>query len=1059
MNLRSLLVSSLALLAVFSLGCPSRNTTQDSGTPDSGGSKFTVGGMVTGLVGTGLVLENAGADPLDVTADGAFAFATALAKGSAYNITVRTQPSSPKQTCTVEAGVGNVDSANVTSVTVACVTDTFTVGGTVSGLSGTGLVLQNNGGDDLAVSAAGAFTFAAKVASGGGYAVTVKTQPSAPVQLCTVSGGSGTVVAGNVASITVNCVATSFTVGGTVSGLSGTVVLQNNAGDDLTVNSTGTFAFATPLSTGEAYAVTVLTQPGAPSQTCTVTNGAGTVAAANVTNVAVTCTTNTFTVGGTLSGLAGTVVLRNNGGDNLSRSASGAFTFATAVSSGQAYAVTVFTQPAGQDCTVANGTGTVTNAAITNVTVTCVARTYTVGGTISGLAGTVVLQNNAGDDLARSADGAFTFATAVAFGQPYAVTVLTQPAGQSCTVANGSGTLGAAIVTNVAVTCAATPYTIGGTVTGLTSGSVVLQNNAGNNLTVSADGAFTFTGTLNFGQAYAVTILTQPAGQTCTVANGTGTVASANVTNVAVTCAATTYSVGGTVVGLSGGALVLQNNAGDDLTVNVDGSFTFATKLLSGAAYAVTIFSQPATSCSVTNGTGTIGSANVVGVLVNCLANSHTVGGAVTGLVGTLVLQNNAGNDLTLTADGTFTFTQPITSGAAYAVTVLTQPAGQTCTITNGAGTMGGADVSDVAVACTSTLYTIGGTVTGLTGTVVLNNNGGDALTLTADGTFTFATGLVTASAYAVTVATQPSGQVCTVASGSGTVATANVTNVTVTCATKYTVGGTLTGLVGTVVLRNNGGDDLSLTADGTFTFATGVATGSAYAVTVFTQPATVSCSVTSGTGTIASANVTNVAVSCVAGLTGLVINEIDYDQINADAAEFVEILNTSSAPVSLANVHLVLINGNNDAEYCAPSTGTLPGCRIALSSAGATLAAGQYLLLAPATVTVPSGALSITLSAAGNLIQNGTIEAVGLYDSAQDTLLDSLSYEGAVGPVTLGTAALTFQEGAGSTATLADSNTVAGSLSRNPNGLDTNNNATDFAFTTTITPGAANVP
>jgi hypothetical protein len=96
----------------------------------------------------------------------------------------------------------------------------------------------------------------------------------------------------------------------------------------------------------------------------------------------------------------------------------------------------------------------------------------------------------------------------------------------------------AAAVTNVAVTCGAVPtYTIGGTVSGLGTGkSVVLQNNGGGNLTLSANAPFTFATALTSGSAYAVTVLTQPVGQACTVASGTGTVAAANVTNVAVSC-------------------------------------------------------------------------------------------------------------------------------------------------------------------------------------------------------------------------------------------------------------------------------------------------------------------------------------------------------------------------------------------------------------------------------------------------------------------------------------------------------------------------------------------
>ena len=253
----------------------------------------------------------------------------------------------------------------------------------------------------------------------------------------------------------------------------------------------------------------------------------------------------TYSVGGTVSGLSGTVVLQDNGGDDLSVSASGAFTFATALATGSAYNVTVKTNPAGQSCSVANGSGTVGSANVTNVAVTCTAAaaTYSVGGTVSGLSGTVVLQDNGGDDRSVSASGAFTFATALATGSAYNVTVKTNPAGQSCSVANGSGTVGSANITNVAVTCTAGPatYSVGGTVSGL-SGTVVLQDNGGDDRSVSASGAFTFATALATGSAYNVTVKTNPAGQSCSVANGSGTVGSANITNVAVTC--TTNSAG-----------------------------------------------------------------------------------------------------------------------------------------------------------------------------------------------------------------------------------------------------------------------------------------------------------------------------------------------------------------------------------------------------------------------------------------------------------------------------------------------------------------------------------
>jgi uncharacterized repeat protein (TIGR03803 family) len=176
-------------------------------------------------------------------------------------------------------------------------------------------------------------------------------------------------------------------------------------------------------------------------------------------------------------------------------------------------------------------------------------------------------------------------------------------------------------------------YTIGGTVSGLTSGTqMVLQDNGGDNLTVTTNGAFTFATALGTGTGYKVAVSTQPAGQTCTVAQGTGTTGSANVANVAVTCsanAASTYSIGGTLSGLTPGSgidVVLQDNGGDNLTLTANGPFTFATKLLTGASYAVTVNTQPTgQTCTVANfGAGTVGAANVTTVSVTCATGTPT---------------------------------------------------------------------------------------------------------------------------------------------------------------------------------------------------------------------------------------------------------------------------------------------------------------------------------------------------------------------------------------------------------------------------------------------------
>jgi YVTN family beta-propeller protein len=163
----------------------------------------------------------------------------------------------------------------------------------------------------------------------------------------------------------------------------------------------------------------------------------------------------------------------------------------------------------------------------------------------------------------------------------------------------------------------AVTYTVGGSVSGLTSAGLVLQNNGADNLTVSADGTFTFAAAAAAGDPYNLTILTQPSGQTCTVTNGGGTV-QGNVVNVAVTCVAATsylvYPVGGYASYLNKGAVVLQNvsPAGTEtITVNADNFFTFPTKILSGSPYNVTVVTAPAgQTCTVLYGNGTSSASN-----------------------------------------------------------------------------------------------------------------------------------------------------------------------------------------------------------------------------------------------------------------------------------------------------------------------------------------------------------------------------------------------------------------------------------------------------------------
>jgi len=233
---------------------------------------------------------------------------------------------------------------------------------------------------------------------------------------------------------------------------------------------------------------------------------------------------------------------------------------------------------------------------------------------------------------------------------------------------------------------------------------LVLQDNGGDDLGIAADGIFKFHTQQT---AYHVTVKPQPTGQTCSVANGTGT-ATAAVTTIQVVCAQV-FSVGGTVTGLLGSGLVLQDNLGDNLTVSGTGSvpFTFATPLIAGATYAVTILNQPKNpnqSCSLSNAGGTIiGSVNTI--QISCPQPKFSIGGSVTGLIigpgDTLELQDNAGDNLFVTGDTPFTFPTPFTFGTLFSADVFLPPTSQPqpCNIFFASAVVTG-NISDVLVDC-----------------------------------------------------------------------------------------------------------------------------------------------------------------------------------------------------------------------------------------------------------------------------------------------------------------------------------------------------------------------
>lgn len=418
---------------------------------------------------------------------------------------------------------------------------------------------------------------------------------------------------------------------------------------------------------------------------------------------------NGYSIGGSVSGLiASTLILQNSNGETLTISRNGPFTFPSALPSGSLYSVTVQTQPAGQTCSISNGSGRVLTTNIDNIVLTCKPVTYTVGGSVNNLTTDgLIIQNNGGNNLAIAAGASsFQFSMPAIQGQNYNVTILTQPPGLTCNITNGSGTNIRSNITNINIDCTAIPYTISGNIANLGSNSgLELQNNGGDTLLIAPNSnAFQFNTPLTVGQSYNVTVSQQPTGISCTVNYGSGSNIRYDITDVLVNCGNTTFAIGGSISGLTTNGLILQNNGSDDLTIDGGiGSFQFPTGVVAGSLYNVTIKQQPDNLiCSVTNNSGLVTNADINNLSVICSPTSFTVGGTISGLsTSGLVLQNNETDSLVPAVRSTsFVFASSIARGASYRVTVAQQPDGLFCSVINGSGQNLSANVSNVAINC-----------------------------------------------------------------------------------------------------------------------------------------------------------------------------------------------------------------------------------------------------------------------------------------------------------------------------------------------------------------------
>jgi hypothetical protein len=339
---------------------------------------------VTGLAGSGLELLNNGKDPLSIapvaigTASGQFS--SPIANGAAYDVTIGSLPTIPSQDCAVESPTGTaIGNATTVNISVVCVTNSYAVSGTVSGLTGSGLTVQLNNGP--AIPASSAPLSLGNLPSGTSYTIAVVAQPTSPTQKCTPVPASG-VIGGAPVSISINCTAQQFAVNATVTGLAGTgLTVQFDQGAPIPIlPNTPTPVLLGSQASGASYSVAVVGQPQNLYQTCAATPSSGLVGNGPAT-VAISCTTNTYSVGGSISGFTGAgLQLQDSVSGNTASPATptttGPTTFSIpGISSGANYSVVVKVQPSfpTENCVVINGTGTgsIAGVSVNPVSVVC----------------------------------------------------------------------------------------------------------------------------------------------------------------------------------------------------------------------------------------------------------------------------------------------------------------------------------------------------------------------------------------------------------------------------------------------------------------------------------------------------------------------------------------------------------------------------------------------------------------------------------------------------------------------------------------------------------------
>ena len=419
---------------------------------------------------------------------------------------------------------------------------------------------------------------------------------------------------------------------------------------------------------------------------------------------------------------------------------------------------------------------------------------YAVGGIISGLNGTVEIQNNGNETLVMSENGQFEFLPSIS-GSDYDLNIISQPSApnQECEITNPNGMISGSNVTNVVIECTTTQFQIGLNVIGLAENNMVQFANGDDIINVNTNGVTFFNEYYDHDSVINIITTIQPTtpNQTCTKSTGTFPIVN-NQVIIDTFCVTEQYALGVNVTGLKDGSSLSVSNGQQQLDISNNGETVFSNLYDDGSSYFLGVIAQPTKPdqiCTISTPIGEVSGGNEI-VDVNCTTESYFIGGSIMGLDenSSIDFNINTGQNLINVSSNTFIFTTPLDDYTEYVVSILNQPTqpNQECDITNASGRVDGEDVTDILVNCETLEYLVGLTVSGLiTGnTITVQNNNTDNLNITQDGGYVFNTPISDLHQYSVTITSQANNpiQECTLSSATGNISGEDVDNIEINC-------------------------------------------------------------------------------------------------------------------------------------------------------------------------------------------------------------------------------------------------------------------------------------